>query len=80
MILEYEQKLAILSENKPLTDVQKREIEITTQFHNELLEDYGLTAGSFKIENGQSEEQKKVNAQKVFTMHNLVIKDNIKYI
>lgn len=80
IILKYEQKLAILSENKPLTDVQKSEIEITTQFHNELLEDYGLTAESFKMENGQSEGPENVNMQKVFAMPNLVIKDNIKYI
>ena len=32
------------------------------------------------MENGQSEGPENVNMQKVFTMPNLVIKDNIKYI
>ena len=84
-IQEYEEKFKILDSKKGLTDDEKREIEITRQIHDLLLEDFGLTSESFVDENNQSfgnfgKEKTNLNKTLVRKMPNLTITDNKRYI
>lgn len=84
-IKEYEEIFRQLDNKKELTDEEKRKIEITKQFHELLLEDYGLTNKSFKEENNQSsvyscEEENELHKTLIKKMPNLNIKNNIEYI
>lgn len=83
-IREYEEKFKQLDGKKELTDEEKREIEITKQFHELLLDDYGLTNKSFVEEDSGSiinRGQKSV-LQKTLVRRqpNLTITNHIKYI
>lgn len=78
-ISEYEEKFKQLDSKKELTDEEKREIEITKQFHKLLLKDYGLTNKSFEETNNSSiiyGRQKTL----VRKQQNITILNHIKYI
>lgn len=86
-IAEYEKRFNELDSKKQLTDSEKREIEITKQFHELLLEDYGLTRKSFEDESNIpfanfnfSREKTELSKTLIKRMPNLTITDNIKYI
>lgn len=83
-ISEYEEKFKQLDSKKELTDEEKREIEITKQFHELLLEDYGLTNKSFEEENNRSiiNGRQKSELQKTLVRKqpNITITNHIKYI
>ncbi len=80
-IQEYEERFKQLDSKKELSDEDKREIEITTQIHDLLLEDFGLTNESF-IEQSNNFEKNKTNLNKTLVrrMPNLTITNHIKYI
>lgn len=82
-IAEYEKKFTELNSKKELNDIDKREIEITNQFRNLFLEDYGLTNESF--EEGKTKSpywHSKANCQKTLIKKqtNLTILNHINYI
>ena len=83
-IREYEEKFRQLDGKKELTDEEKREIEITKQFHKLLLEDYGLTDKSFEEENNRfiinMREKSELQKTLVRRQPNLTITNYIKYI
>lgn len=92
-IKEYEQMFTELEKKKDLSDVDKREIEITNQVHDFLLEDYGLTDKSFEEESkpkfcpGKFIQPKSLikrenNMQKTFVKRcdNLSIKKHVTFI
>lgn len=84
-IKAYEEKFKQLDSKKKLTDEEKREIEITKQFHELLLEDYGLTRKSFEDESNKpfanfGMEKTELSKTLIKRMPNLNITDNIKYI
>lgn len=84
-IEEYEERFKQLDSKKELSDDDKREIEITRQIHDLLLEDFGLTNESFLEESNQpfanfGEEKTKLEKTLVKEMPNLVIKNNIRYL
>lgn len=83
-IRKYEEKFKQLDSKKELTDEEKREIEITKQFHELLLEDYGLTNKSFEEENNESiingRQTSKLQKTLVIKQPNLTIRNHIRYI
>lgn len=83
-VAEYEKRFTELDSKKELSDDDKREIEITNQVRNMLLEDFGLTNESFEEENNKSminsSQKSKLQKTLVKKMPNLTITDNIKYI
>ncbi len=84
-IQEYEEKFKYLDSKEELSDEDKREIEITRQIHDLLLEDFGLTSESFEDESNQplansGEGKTELKKTLVKKMPNLVIEDNIRYI
>jgi len=84
-IYEYEERFKKLDSKKELSEEDKREIEITRQVHDLLLEDFGLTKESFIDENSLSfadfgREETEMERKLVRRMPNLTITDNIKYI
>ncbi len=80
-IAKYEKKLTELDSKKELNDMDKREIEITNQIRNLLLEDYGLTNKSFEEEVKLVFSREKSALQKVLVKQpNLSILNHIKYI
>ena len=84
-IQKYEKLFEKLDSKKELNDEDKREIEITKQFHDLLLEDYGLNNKSFEEQNNQyflNSKEYKTKLQKTLVkkMPNINIKNNIKYI
>lgn len=82
-IAEYEKRFAELDSRKELSDDDKREIEITNQIRDLLLEDYGLTNASFeevKAKHVLRYEKSKLEKTLVKSQPNLTIINNIKYI
>lgn len=84
-IQQYEEKFNQLDSKKELSDEDKREIEITRQMHDLLLEDFGLTRESFVDENNRpfadfGKEKTRLNKTLVKRMPNLTITDYTKYI
>lgn len=65
-----------------MTDEEKREIEITKQIHDFILEDYGLTNKSFEEDNKPISSRDKSFLQKTLVnkQTNLTIKNHIRYI
>lgn len=85
-ISDYEDKLIELTSRGSLTDDEKREIEITGNFNDLFLEDYGLTNISLEEERedsviGYNENKTKLKKSLVIKrMPNLIVSNNIKYI
>lgn len=87
-IREYEEKFKQLDSKKELNDEDKREIEITGQIHDLLLEDFDLSKESFVDESNQpfvnfanlGKEKTELKKTLVKRMPNLTIRDNIKYL
>lgn len=81
-IEQYEKKFTELDRKKELNDMDKREIEITNQIRNLLLEDYNLTNKSFKeeIKPVFCSENSILQKTLVKRQPNLSITNNIKYI
>lgn len=81
-IIEYEKRFTELDSKKELTDIDKKEIEITNQIRNLLLEDYKLTNKSFEEEDKPVFKSKESTLQKTLVKRqpNLSITNNIKYI
>lgn len=84
-IQEYEEKFKQLDSKKELSDEDKREIEITRQIHDLLLEDFGLTSESFGSDANQyfdslGKEKTELEKTLVKNMPNLTIKNHIRYI
>lgn len=81
-IAEYEKRFTELDGKKELNDMDKREIEITNEIRNLLLEDYGLTNKSFEEEVKPVFGREKDILQKTLVKRqpNLSITNNIKYI
>lgn len=84
-IQKYEERFKQLDSKKELSDVDKREIEITKQIHNLLLEDFCLTKESFVDETNQSfsnlgNEPTELRKTLVRRMPNLTITNHTKYI
>lgn len=80
-VQEYKDKLEQLDSLKELSDEDKKEIEITGQIHDLLLEDFGLTNESF-TDQSSNHEKDKTNLSKTLVrrMTNLTIKNHTKYI
>ena len=83
-IAEYEKLFTELDSKKELTDEDKREIEITNEIYNLLLEDYGLTKESFEEVRNRPKFgfESYSNLQKTLVKRqpNLTITTGIKYI
>ncbi len=80
-VQEYKEKLEQLDSLKELSDEDKKEIEITRQIHDLLLEDFGLTNESFMDQSDNCEKDKtNLNKTLVRRMPNLTITNHIKYI
>lgn len=83
-IAEYEKLFTELDSKKELTDEDKREIEITNEIYNLLLEDYGLTKESFEEVRNRPKFgfESYSNLQKTLVKRqpNLTITTDIKYI
>lgn len=84
-IEKYEERFKQLDSKKELSDEDKREIEITRQIHDLLLEDFGLTSESFVDESNQpfanfGKEKTELKKTLVRKMPNLTITNHIKYI
>lgn len=84
-IEKYEKLFNKLDSKKELNDEDKKEIEITNQIHDLLLEEFGLTNESFVDENNQTFAnlgKDKTNLKKTLVkkMPNLTITNNISYI
>lgn len=81
-IKEYEKRFTELDRKKELTDIDKKEIEITNRIRNLLLEDYELTNKSFEEEDKPVFRSKESILQKTLVKRqpNLSITNNIKYI
>ena len=83
-IVEYERLFTELDSKKELTDEDKREIEITNEIYNLLLEDYGLTNESFEEVKSRAKFgfEAYSNLQKTLVKRqpNLTITTGIKYI
>lgn len=84
-IKHYEELFVKLDKTKELSDEDKREIEITRQIHDLLLEDFGLTSESLVDESNQpfanfGKEETELKKTLVKRMPNLIITDHIKYI
>lgn len=84
-IQEYEERFKQLDSKKQLSDEDKREIEITRQIHDLLLEDFGLTSESFVDESNQpfanfGKEKAELKKTLVKRMPNLTITNHTRYI
>ena len=84
-IQEYEERFTQLDSKKELSDEDKREIEITGQIHDLLLQDFGLTSEIFEDEGNQpfvnfGKEKIELKKTLVKRMPNLTIKDYTRYI
>ncbi len=83
-IAEYEKLFTELDSKKELTDEDKREIELTNEIYNLLLEDYGLTNESFEEVKSRDKFgfESYSNLQKTLVKRqpNLTITTGIKYI
>lgn len=83
-IAEYEKLFTELDSKKEITDEDKREIEITNEIYNLLLEDYGLTKESFEEVRSRVKFgfESYSNLQKTLVKRqpNLTITTGIKYI
>lgn len=79
-IEKYEKKFIELDNKKELSDDEKREIEITNQVYNLLLDDYGLTSKSFNKRKQENTEETYLQKTLVNKQPNLTIENNIKYI
>ena len=84
-IEKYEKLFNKLDSKKELNDEDKKEIEITNQIHDLLLEEFGLTNESFVDENNQtfanlSKDKTNLKKTLVKKMPNLTITNNISYI
>lgn len=83
-IAEYERLFTELDSKRELTDEDKREIEITNEIYNLLLEDYGLTNESFEEVRNRPKFgfESYSNLQKTLVKRqpNLTITTGIKYI
>lgn len=81
---EYEKRFAELDSKKELSDMEKREIELTNQVRSLLLEDFGLTNKNFEEEIKPrlyfGPQTTKLERKLVKRMPNLTINDNIKYL
>lgn len=82
---EYEERFKQLDSKKELSDEDKREIEITTQIHDLLLKDFGLTSESFVDESNKpfdnfGKEKTELKKTLVKRMPNLTIIDHTRYI
>lgn len=81
----YENKFQQLYSKKDLNDEDKREIEITKQIHDLILEDYGFTQESFIDESTSlfanfGKEKTEMEKTLVKRMPGLTITDHIKYL
>ena len=83
-IKKYEDMFTELDSKKELTDEDKREIEITNEIYNLLLEDYGLTKDSFEEVKSRAkfgfESYSNLQKKLVKRQPNLTITTDIKYI
>lgn len=81
-IEKYEKRFAELDSRKELSDMDKREIELTNQVRSLLLEDFGLTNKSFEeeIKPVLGYQTSGLERTLVKRMPNLTINDNIKYL
>ena len=84
-IQEYEERFKQLDNKKELSDEDKREIEITRETHDLLLEDFDLTCESFVDKSVQpftnfGKEKTELKKILVKRMPNLTIKDYTRYI
>lgn len=82
-IEKLEDKLAELDSKKELTEVDKKEIELTNDIHQLLLADYGLTNEDFeerKMPKFTTSEFDRMNKIRTKKMPNLTIVDHIKYL
>lgn len=71
-IKKYEELFTQLDSKKELTDNEKREIEITANIYNLLLEDYGLTNDSFEEETKQILKSDESILEKNLLKNNLI--------
>ena len=82
-IEKLEDKLAELDSKKELTEVDKKEIELTNDIHQLLLADYGLTNEDFeerKMTKFTSAEIDRMNKTLVKKLPNLTVVDQIHYL
>lgn len=82
-IEKLEDKLAELDSKKELTEVDKKEIELTNDIHQLLLADYELTNEDFeerKMPKFTTSEFDRMNKIRTKKMPNLTIVDHIKYL
>lgn len=84
-IQEYEEIFKKLDSKKELSDEDKREIQVTKQIYDLLLDDFGLTKDSFIDENNCAftnfdDEKTQLKKTYVKRMPYLTIKEHIKYI
>jgi len=80
-IKAYEERFAQLDGKKELSDIEKKQINITNQIRNLLLEDYGLTDESFEeIERFNSPEKSVLQKTLVKKQPNLTISNQITYV
>ena len=82
-IEELEKKLTELESKKELTEVDKKEIELTNDIHQLLLADYELTNEDFeerKMPKFTTSEFDRMNKIRTKKMPNLTIVDHIKYL
>lgn len=82
-IKELEKKLTELESKKELTEVDKKEIELTNDIHQLLLADYGLTNEDFeerKMTKFTSAEIDRMNKTLVKKLPNLTVVDQIHYL
>ena len=82
-IEELEKKLTELESKKELTEVDKKEIELTNDIHQLLLADYGLTNEDFeerKMTKFTSAEIDRMNKTLVKKLPNLTVVDQIHYL
>ena len=86
-IREYEKKFAMLDNKKDLTDVEKREVELTNKFYKLLYDDYGLKNEDFvefidkdRKDFWENSAKSKLRKTLIKRMPGLYIKKDIKYI
>ena len=84
-IVECERKIKLLDSKRDLTDEEKEEIEITKEFNELILKDYGLTDKDFEDKNKNKfvvygEKKIELHKKLVKNKSGIDIKNNIKYI
>lgn len=82
-IEKLEDKLTELDSKRELTEVDKKEIELTNDIHQLLLTDYGLTNEDFeerKMTKFTSAEMDRMNKTLVKKLPNLIVVDQIHYL